>query len=72
MAKSLDYLLHGGQAQTKSIRETLTLSDKVQNRVPFVIQTPRSLEMTGSYPNPRLNSLHLKDYIHNQFFISLR
>lgn len=57
MARPLHYLLHRGEGQTASLRETLTVSHEVQHGVPFAAQTPRSLDMTGSYPNPRLNSL---------------
>lgn len=69
MARSLDYLLHRGQGQTNSIRESPALSHKVQNGVPFTVHTLRSLGTNRFYPNPRLNDLCFKDYMHNQYFI---
>lgn len=71
MARSLNYLLHRRHGQTKSIRETLTLSHEVQNGVSFAIETLRSLDTTRSYSHPRPDGLCLKDCMHNQCLISL-
>lgn len=70
-ARLVDYLLHEGQGKAKNIRETPKLSHQVQNRVPFPIQTPSSLDITRSYPNPRFNILCLKDYMYNNHLYHL-
>lgn len=69
MARSLDYLLHRGQGQTNRIRESPTLSHKIQNGVPYTVHALSSLGTNRSYPNTRFNDLCFKNYMHNQYLI---